>query len=96
MVLHSQRTTKKTKTALYLNKVIATMFWDSFSTILVDNFRKNKNYTWTRLCQLAGFFSTILRKEKVHICRKRILFYEDIAQVHTCIITMGKFYELGN
>jgi len=43
---------------------------------------------------LLDHFNNILKKKRLHLAKKKVLFHQDNARVHTCPAPMAKFNEL--
>ena len=85
---------KKAKVGLSANKVMATIFWDAHGIIHIDYLQKG----WKNNCEyytnLLDWFSDDLKKKWPRLSKKKVVFHQDNARVHTCLVPMVKFYEL--
>ncbi|MBZ5797319.1 hypothetical protein K8353_45610, partial [Burkholderia contaminans] len=79
-----ERAPKKTKMGLSANKVMATVFWDSRGVIHIDYLEKGKMMAGEYNSQLLGRFDTVLKQKRPHLGKKKVLFHQDNARVHTC------------
>lgn len=85
---------KKAKAVLSANKVMATVFWDARGIIHIDYLQKGKTITGEYYANLLDHFNKVLMEKRPHLTKKKILFHQDNARVHTCAIAMAKFHEL--
>lgn len=90
-----ERAPKKAKMGLSANKVMATVFWDSRGVIHIDYLEKGKTINGKYYSELLDRFDTVLKQKRPHLKKKKVLFHQDNARVHTCAVTMAKFYQLG-
>jgi len=87
---------KKTKTIKSAGKVMATVFWDARGIIHIDYLlsKQTINGDYAAL----DYFNNILKKKHSHLAKKKVLFHQNNARVHTCPASMAKFnkfrYEL--
>lgn len=79
---------------LSANKVMATVFWDARGIIHIDYLQKGKTINGVYYAELLGRFDCSFRKKRPRLSTKKILFHQDNARVHTCIVAMSKFKEL--
>jgi len=42
---------------------------------------------------LLDYFNNILKKKRLHLAKKKVLFHQDNARVHMCLASMAKFNE---
>ncbi|XP_017486515.1 PREDICTED: histone-lysine N-methyltransferase SETMAR-like, partial [Rhagoletis zephyria] len=82
---------KKAKAILSANKVMATVFWDARGVIHIDYLQKGKTING----KILGDFDKALKEKRPHLLKKKVLFHQDNARVHTCVVAMSKFNELG-
>lgn len=85
---------KKAKAVLSANKVMATVFWDARGVIHIDYLEKGKTINGEYYANLLDQFNQILLEKRPHLAKKKILFHQDNARVHTCAIAMAKLHEL--
>lgn len=85
---------KKAKAVLSANKVMATVFWDVRGIIHIDYLQKGKTINGQYYADLLERFDDDLRKKRPHLKKKKVLFHQDNARVHTCAVAMAKFKEL--
>ena len=52
------------------------------------------NDQWRLLRSLIGPFNNILKKKSSHLAKKKMLFHQDIARIHTCSAPNSMNYEL--
>lgn len=85
---------KKAKMTLSAGKVMATVFWDARGVIYVDYLEKGKTITGTYYANLLQKLSDVVKQERPHLNRKKILFHHDNAPVHTAKVAIAKIQEL--
>lgn len=85
---------KKAKTVKSANKVMATVFWDACGIIHIDYLQKGQTITGQYYASLLGQLKEKIRQKRPHLQRKKPLFLQDNARVHTCAISMSKIEEL--
>jgi len=74
-------------------KVIATIFWDACSIIHIDYLPSKQTINGDYYAALLDCFNNILKKKRPHLVKKKVLFYQDNARIHTCPARMAKFNE---
>jgi histone-lysine N-methyltransferase SETMAR len=85
---------KKAKVVLSAGKVMATVFWDSRGIILIDYLAKGKTINGQYYAALLDKLKATIKKKRPHLAKKKILFHQDNARVHTCMVAMSKLNEL--
>jgi len=85
---------KKAKTVKSAGKVMATVFWDARGIIHIDYLEKSKTITGEYYASLLDQLKEKLEEKRPHLKRKKILFHQDNARVHTCSRSMAKIEEL--
>lgn len=85
---------KKAKAVLSANKVMATVFWDSRGIIHIDYLEKGQTINGEYYCKLLDRFNNVLKEKRPHLAKKKVLFHQDNARVHTCVSAMAKIHEL--
>lgn len=93
-VARGERGPKKFKQSLSANKVMATVFWDARGVIHIDYLEKGKTITGEYYSKLLDRFDVVLKQKRPHLAKKKVLFHQDNARVHTCLVTMAKIHEL--
>ncbi|GBP20516.1 Histone-lysine N-methyltransferase SETMAR [Eumeta japonica] len=93
-VSRGERGPKKAKQSLSANKVMATVFWDARGVIHIDYLEKGKTITSEYYSKLLDRFDVDLKQKRPHLAKKKELFHQDNARVHTCLATMAKIHEL--
>lgn len=73
---------------------MATVFWDARGVIYIDYLEKGKTITDEYYSKLLDRFDVDLKQKRPHLAKKKVLFYQDNARVHTCLVTMAKIHEL--
>ncbi|GBP32815.1 Histone-lysine N-methyltransferase SETMAR [Eumeta japonica] len=89
-VSRGERGPKKAKQSLSANKVMATVFWDARGVIHIDYLEKGKTITGEYYSKLLDRFDVDLKQKRPHLAKKKVLFHQDNARVHTCLVTMAK------
>ncbi|GBP26227.1 Histone-lysine N-methyltransferase SETMAR [Eumeta japonica] len=93
-VSRGERGPKKAKQSLSANKAMATVFWDARGVIHIDYLEKGKTITGEFYSKLLDRFDVDLKQKRPHLAKKKVLFHQDNARVHTCLVTMAKIHEL--
>ncbi|GBP84565.1 Histone-lysine N-methyltransferase SETMAR [Eumeta japonica] len=93
-VSRGERGPKKAKQSLSANKVMATVFWDARGVIHIDYLEKGKTITGEYYSKLLDRFDVDLNQKRPHLAKKKVLFHQDNARVHTCLVPMAKIHEL--
>ena len=93
-VLPSESAPKKAKVGLSANKVMATVFWDARGVIHIDHLKKGRIINAEYYTNLLDRFNEYLKKKRPHLTKEKVLFHQDNARVHTCVVSMTKFHEL--
>ncbi|GBM16392.1 hypothetical protein AVEN_129716-1 [Araneus ventricosus] len=70
-------------------KVMATVFWDASGIIYIDYLAKGQTIN-VDYASLLHRFSEEIKIKRPHLAKKKILFHQDNARVHTCAVLMGK------
>lgn len=47
------------------------------------------------MCQLIDPFNDDLKRKRLHLINQKVLFHKNIVRVHSCIVAMAQFNELG-
>jgi len=71
---------------------MVTVFWDVRSIIHID-YLPSKQINGDYYAALLDRFNNILKKKRLHLAKKKMLFHQDNTQVHTCPVPMAKFNE---
>ena len=89
---------KKFKTQPSAGKVMATVFWDAKSVIMLDFLSKRSTITGVYYAKLLDQLRTAIREKRRGKLSKGVLLQQDNARVHTCKVAMDaverKVYEL--
>ena len=85
---------KKAKTVKSADKVMATVFWDSHGILLIDYLEKGKTITGEYYAALLDQLNDKIKEKRQYLKKKKVLFLQDNAPVHTSTIAMAKFHEL--
>ena len=86
---------KKAKTVLLANKVMASVFWDSKGVILVDHLKRGKTVNLVYCCNFSHRLREEIKEKCQGILRKKVLFYQVIARVHTSVQSIAKIHNCG-
>jgi len=78
------------KTVKSAGKVMATSFWDARSIIHIDYLPSKQTINGDYYAALLDRFN-ILKKKHPHLAKKKILFHQNNARVHTYPALMAKF-----
>ena len=73
---------------------MATVFWDARGIIFIDYLEKGKTITGEYYASLLDQLKVKIQEKRPHLNRKKILFHQDNARVHTCLRSMAKIDEL--
>ena len=85
---------KKAKVTISANKVMATVFWDARGIIHIDYLQKGKTINVEYYSNSSDRFNDVLKEKRPHLAKKKVVFHQDNARVHTCVVAMAKFHEL--
>lgn len=85
---------KKAKTVPSAAKVMASVFWDSQGVIFIDYLEKGKTITGQYYADLLTRLDTELKAKRPRLAKKKVLYHQDNAPVHTSHIAMAKLSEL--
>ena len=73
---------------------MASLFRDACGIIFIDYFQKGKTINGEYYANLSQRLSEKINKKWPHLAKKKVLFYQDNAPVHTSVITTAKINEL--
>ncbi|KAL1460741.1 hypothetical protein WDU94_012693 [Cyamophila willieti] len=85
---------KKAKAVLSAGKVMATVFWDARGVIFVDYLEKGQTINSAYYVTLLDTLNEKLKEKRPHLGKKKVLFHQDNAPVHTSTTSMAKLHEL--
>ena len=85
---------KKAKTVASASKVMATIFWDARGIIFIDYLQKGKTVNGEYYATLLQRLQQEIKAKRPHLAKKKVLFHQDNAPVHTSVIAMAKIHEL--
>ena len=85
---------KKAKTVPSAGKVMASVFWDCRGIIFIDYLQKGKTINGEYYANLLHQLSEKISEKRPHLAKKKILFHQDNAPVHTSARAMAKIREL--
>ena len=86
-VLPGESAPKKAKLGLPANKVMATVFWDARGVMHIDYLQKGRTINGEYYTNLLGRFNEDLKKKRPNLAKKKVLFRQDNARVHTCVVS---------
>ena len=92
-VFEGERAPKKAKTVKSAGKVMATVFWDTRGIIYTDYLGEGQTITVAYYASLLHRLKEEIKKKRPHLKNKKILFQQDNARVHTCVVSMAKIIE---
>ena len=84
---------EKAKMGLSTNKVMATVFWEARGIIHIDYLQRTINDEY--YANLSDRFNTSFKKQRPHFAKEIVIFHQDNAWVHICLVSMVKFHEFG-
>ena len=93
-VLSCESASKKSQVDLSANVVMATIFWDARGVIHIDYLQKGTTINGEYYTNLLDRFNEDLKKKRPHLAKKKVIFHQGNARVHTCVVSMAKFHEL--
>lgn len=88
-------TPKKAKVVLSTNKVMASVFWDAKGIIFVDYLPKSQTINSSYYCNLLRRLREEIKEKRPGMLRKKVLFHQDNARVHTSVETMSVIHDCG-
>lgn len=86
---------KKAKTVSSAGKVMASVFWDSKGVIMVDYLEKGKTIDSEHYCHLLRRLRETIKEKRPGLLRRKVLFHQDNARVHTSVKTMAQIRDCG-
>jgi histone-lysine N-methyltransferase SETMAR len=86
---------KKAKTVLSAGKVMALVFWDAKGILFIDYLQKGKTINGEYYANLLNRLKTAIAEKRPGMNRKKVLFHQDNAPVHSCTVAAKKIEELG-
>jgi [histone H3]-lysine36 N-dimethyltransferase SETMAR len=88
-------TPKKDKTVLSTEKIMVTVFWDSYGIVLIDYLEKGKTITGVYYASLIDKLKAEIAKKRPHLEKKKVLFHQDNNKpFHTSAVVMTKIDKL--
>lgn len=85
---------KKAKAVPSAGKVMATVFWDARGIIMIDYLEKGKTINSAYYTALLDSLDEKIKEQRPHLAKKKVLFHQDNAPVHTSAVSMAKLHEL--
>ena len=86
---------KHSETQQSAGKVMVCVFWDAHGVIFIDYVEKGRTITGAYYAALLDQLLYEIRKKRLHMKEKIILFHDDNAPSHTSNIAQAKKHELG-
>ena len=75
-------------------KVMATVFWDAHEILLIDYLEKGSTITGEYYRALLDQLVDAIKEKRPHLNKKKVLFLQDNALVHTALDTMLKLRQI--
>ena len=75
-------------------KVMGAIFWDANGIIFIDYSEKGKPINGEYHAPLLAQLGNEIKRNRPHMARKKMLFHQDNARVHTCAVAIAKLHEL--
>ena len=73
---------------------MVTVFWDSRGIILINYLEIGKTINGEYYADLLQSLKAEIKTKRPHLAKKKILFHQDNASIHTCAVAMAKLHEL--
>ena len=86
---------KEVKTQPYAGKVMATVFWDTKSGIMLDFLPKRSTITGVYYANLLDQLRTTIREKRRGKLSKGVLLQQDNTRVHTCKVAIDAVEQNG-
>lgn len=90
-----QSISKMAKVTLSANKVMDTVFCDASYMFFVYYLENGKIIKEDYYHGILNCFKHLVRRKKLHLEKKQILFHEKDTCVHICFVAMRKFHQLS-
>ena len=90
----NERAPKKAKTVRSAGKIMATVFWDSKSKILIDYLEKRKTITGQYYADILDLLNAKLKEKRPHLSKKKVLFHHDNAPARSSAFSTAKLIKL--
>lgn len=85
---------KQQKREQTVKKVMASVFWDAKGILLIDYLEKGKTINSEYYTTLLDQLDVMVREKRPSLRKKKIIFNQDNARVHTSALSMAKIKEL--
>ena len=85
---------KKAKAVKSAGKVMASVFWDAKGILMIDYLPRGQTITGDYYADLLHKLQECIQQKRPGLARKKIIFHQDNARVHTCVKAMAKINEL--
>ena len=73
---------------------MASVFWDARGIIFIDYLHKGRTINGKYYANLLQRLGNEIKEKRPHLAKKKVLFHQENAPVHTSIIAMAKINEL--
>jgi len=70
-----------------------TVFWNARGIFHIDYLSSKQTINGDYYAALLDRFNNILKKKRFYLAKKKVLFHQDNARIHTCSAPMAKFNE---
>lgn len=90
-----EKAPRKVKVIPSAGKVMATIFWDAHGILLIDYLEKGRTITGAYYVELLDRLNKKIKKDRLHLAKKKVLFHQDNAPAHTSRVAKEKIQDLG-
>lgn len=74
---------------------MASVFWDAKGVIMVDYLTKGETINSAYYCSLLRRLRETIKEKRPGLLRKKVLFHQDNARVHTSVESMAQIRDCG-
>jgi len=85
---------KRPKDQRSAGKVLASVFWDARGIIFIDYLQKGRTVTGEYYAELLDKLNDEIKKKRLHMAKKKVLYHHDNAPSHTSLKAMAKLDQL--
>lgn len=85
----------KAKMSLLASNVLTSVFRYASDLIHNDHLRKGSNFNSEYYENFLDTFNDSLKKNWPHLAKEKVLLRQGLLRVHTCLVIIAKFNELG-
>jgi len=85
---------KRPKDQRSAGKVMASVFWDAHGIIFIDYLQKGRTVTGEYYAALFDKLNDEIKKKRLHMAKKKVLYHHDNAPSHTSLKAMAKLDQL--